>query len=55
MPPLGEKSGPDFYADLLESAREQVRETDRTEKAKEPKLPETKEKDPQPAETVKTT
>ncbi len=67
MPPLGEKSGPDFYADLLESAREQVRETEAAaEDAKEsgvseankPDVPETtepKEKDHQPAEIAKTT
>jgi Sec-independent protein translocase protein TatA len=54
MPPPGEKSGPDFYADLLESAREQVKEAE-AEKAKQPEKTETQEKDRQPAETAKTT
>ena len=61
-PPAGEKSGPDFYADLLESAREEVREAEaKTEQAQEldppgtPEGPETKEDFPQPAENAKIT
>jgi Sec-independent protein translocase protein TatA len=56
-PRPGEKSGPDFYADLLESAREQVRESE-AEKAKQPETPgdvEHRAKEHGPEEKAKTT
>lgn len=59
MPPAAEKSGPDFYADLLESAREEVRmseaghEPEKAVAGPEPR--EATEKTPQPSEHTKTT
>lgn len=59
MPPAAEKSGPDFYADLLENAREEIRAGEAQPQpdkgAEVPAGPEKGEQAVQPSENAKTT
>jgi sec-independent protein translocase protein TatB len=55
LPPLGEKTGPDFYAELLESSKEEEKKSETGESASEipEKTASQPEKDKEPSTTDK--